>query len=318
MKIQLRCRQCLESRRIVSANVEVLDDGTCDVQAACGHRIAAVVQNSRFELLFDSAALALRDDYYREAVASFAAAVEAFWGFYVRVAARQLGVDDETVTRLRKDAKLSERRRGAMQLAHLMLTASAHGPGDAPPLPENASAYEPGDAQPRPELAWANDPAGPRSPTSFRNEVVHEGAFPTRDQAMYYGGWVYDVIVAGIDQLKRLAPEAATREIAMEVGRGHAALRDRGVNASAQTFWVGTLLPYDREGPRLAFGEALQRWGDLNAWDITRRADRYMREAADAKDDEENEGDLRRPASNAAPSWMDGFCSRLRRLLRRE
>jgi hypothetical protein len=83
VKVRTPCAECTRSEELNPpfTFADLRDDGLYDVECARGHRACMVLQNPRYELLMDSAALALRDDYYREAVVSFAASLEAFWGF---------------------------------------------------------------------------------------------------------------------------------------------------------------------------------------------------------------------------------------------
>jgi hypothetical protein len=49
----------------------------------------------KFEVLFDLAANAIVDGYYREAIASFAASLERFFEFFVHVACLKQGVEED-------------------------------------------------------------------------------------------------------------------------------------------------------------------------------------------------------------------------------
>ena len=236
--------------KTVAAFVDLQDDGAYDVRCVYGHRIRAVVQNSRFELLMDSAVLALKDEYYREAVLSFAAALEAFWGFYIRVVARHSDAPLEEIPHLSKDLRMSERRAGAMYLAHLLLVHRR---------------YE----------------RYPEARSNFRNKVVHEGVFPSREEAMDYGTCVYDAVVDGIGQLKSNAREAADREIAIALAPAHSKLRDPSSKWSAATHWVKTFLPFEDEASPRSFDEAFRQWSELNVWDITSTLAREKRTVED-------------------------------------
>ena len=219
--------------------VDLRDDGLYDVECGLGHRACTVLQNPRYELLLDSAALALRDDYHREAVVSFTAALEAFWGFYTRIVARHLGAPAETLEQFRKDSKLSERQIGAMYFAHLVLTNSR---------------YE-------------GDPEARRT---FRNRVVHDGLFPTRQEAFDYAAYVYETIGDGLEQVRRLAGKSTDLEMAFDVWRGHNALRARGIRTAISTSTIMTILSHAHAGPRRPFAEAFRDWSDWNVWDTNK------------------------------------------------
>jgi hypothetical protein len=240
MKLQIWCLQCSTATpaRRSSCFAELREDGVYEVRGDRGHRVLAALQNHRFELLFDSAALALRDDYYREAVATFAAALEAFWGFYARVVARHFGVKPEEIPQLQKDLKLSERRAGAMFLAHLLLTGAA----------------------------YQGDPASRRT---FRNNVLHDGYFPSRDEAMSYGRYVHDTILDGLEELRAEALRSIQLEVSAVVSRAHDLLRARPGNESEtiQTQLLGTLVNCLGGGTRRPFDEAFRMFADgLHVW----------------------------------------------------
>lgn len=235
MKIQLRCIKCEE---VSSAFVHIRDDGCYDVQCKNGHRLLATLQNPRFELLVDSGAMALRDDYFREAVVSFGVALEAFWGFYVRVTARRFGATNETITRLQKDLKLAERRIGAMHLAHLLLVG------------------EPYDGD-------------PDKRRTFRNNVVHNGMFPSRDEALNYGRYVYDTAWEGLDELRSKAGDLVDVEVAWGIADAHRKLTARASDTPRSTYGVATLINMaGMLGPRRSFDDALINWNFANVWDL--------------------------------------------------
>jgi hypothetical protein len=246
MKMHLFCSLC-ELRGPLAGVAEVSDEGIADVQCENGHHVYAVLSNEKFEVLFDSGCLAIRDEYHREAVASFAAALENFFGYFVRITARKFNAPDETIDPLlKKRVKLSERRRGAMELAYLLLTGTV---------------YESGDDKPSKDLRkW--------TPTKFRNEVVHEGVFPTKDEAMAYARWIYDTIIAARDELKKRVDEGVFhRDIGLQ---GAAARRDliaKGINAASHN--VNTVLGMGQHR-KWSFDCALQEWSQFNAWDFAR------------------------------------------------
>ncbi len=250
MHIPFTCTRCAEEgiAGYPTGYVDLSDDGKHEVQCERGHRFYVILQNPKYELLMDSGALALGDGYYREAVASFAAALEAFWGFYVRAVARKLGAPEDTIPRLRKELKLSERRRGAVSLTHLALTKTNYAPGD-----DKVSAQ-----------------LGKRTPTGFRNEVVHEGVFPPRDEAVAYGAWVYETILDGIAELRTHAPEEFELELRTPLADAHQEIFQREPEVRRTTHYIGTLLQGGAGVPRRAFEAVLGHWSQANAWQSLR------------------------------------------------
>jgi hypothetical protein len=236
MKIQLRCPECGPAATpVVVGFAAFQEDGQCDVECESGHRVLTALQNHKFELLIDSAALALRDGYYREAVATFAASLESFWGFYVRVVARNDGASNEVIARLQRDIRLSERRLGAMCLAHVRLTGQ--------PYKVDGQGWQ-----------------------TFRNDVVHNGLFPSRDTAASYGAHVYETIVAGMVQLEDRAPEATRTEGRVALERAVASLEKKRTDGSPapQVLWLETLFTHEVSGGR-SFEQAIRMWSDT-AW----------------------------------------------------
>jgi hypothetical protein len=129
------------------------------------------LQNLKFELLFESGALAIADDRTREGVLDIGASLERFLEFYLDVIRCARQVPDDVFARFWKPMKnLSERQQGAFAAAYLIETG-----------------------QP---------PAYPTRWTEFRNRVVHQGYIPSIDQAVDRGEEVRQFMYRLIDELK--------------------------------------------------------------------------------------------------------------------
>lgn len=175
--------------------VEFADSAVHDVTCPhCAARFCVFVRKQKFEVLFDLGTRALMDGYAREAVASFAAALERFFEFYVRSFALEraalagqtdfdgaAGILEST---WRHVSSQSERQVGMMALAYLLhegrepdfLTAKALG-------------------------------------ADFRNRVIHRGYLPRREEVDTYAARVF----ALIDRLLgELGTGAAHAELAQE------------------------------------------------------------------------------------------------------
>jgi len=169
MKLPYSCPICPPSQPKPVA-VHLRDDGTADVNCAFNHRFFVISPHDKYEILFDSGALALLDDYPREALANFAAALEQFQGYFVRVLSRHLFYhagdgelpSDEVWATWKQVAKQSERQVGAFLFLHLVATGKAY--------------------------------TLPKRLTELRNRVVHAGYFPTTDEASDYGRQVWEAI----------------------------------------------------------------------------------------------------------------------------
>jgi len=138
------------------------DDGVIEVICDRGHHTFILIQQAKYEILSELAVTALCDGYYREAVASFASALERLYEHYVDVVCRARGIDRAAFTAAWKPLrKASERQLGAFTVLYLI---------------ENGEAF--------PLLADKH--------VSFRNNVIHGGMIPDRNQAVAYGQAVSD------------------------------------------------------------------------------------------------------------------------------
>jgi hypothetical protein len=138
------------------------DDGVIEVTCDRGHRTFTIIQEAKYEILSELAVTALCDGYYREAVASFASALERLYEYYVDVVCRERKIAPAAFAAMWKPLrKLSERQLGAFSLVYLIEIGSAF-----------------------PLLADKH--------VKFRNDVIHAGVIPTFDEAVAYGQAVGD------------------------------------------------------------------------------------------------------------------------------
>jgi len=74
MRLMVSCMQCLQEFGKPSnefARVEFRDDGRYELTCSVGHTTTTILQQQKFEVLFEIGAYAILDGYYREAVSSF-------------------------------------------------------------------------------------------------------------------------------------------------------------------------------------------------------------------------------------------------------
>lgn len=155
------------------------DDGVYEVVCGRGHTSIVRLLNLKFELLFEMGLNALVDGYGREAVSSFAAALERFYEFYWRVAMRHFSVPAEVVDCAWKSlSRQSERQLGAYISTSLLLERA---------LPRVLS---------------------PNKEVEFRNEVIHKGYIPSIEQATDFGDVVMILINGALTNLRLVAPQA--------------------------------------------------------------------------------------------------------------
>lgn len=155
------------------------DDGKYEVHCAVGHVSTVTVDNVKFELLFEMGLNALVDGYPREAVSSFASALERFYEFYWHTVAAFHSIPQEQADAAWKAvAKQSERQLGMYVTAGLLLTKQC------------------------PTLL------NPNQEVKFRNNVIHSGYIPTTDEATAFGDVVMQLINDSLATLRTLAPQA--------------------------------------------------------------------------------------------------------------
>jgi hypothetical protein len=146
-------------------NVEFRDDGCYRFECKNSHKTKSILQNQKFEVLFDIGAHAILDGYYREAVSSFTSSLERFYEFALRTLLEKSSGSDKLFREVWKSiSNQSERQLGA----YIMLWAANF---NQPPC-----------------LLSSSD-------VKFRNSVIHKGKIPTKEEAINYGDSVLKMIV---------------------------------------------------------------------------------------------------------------------------
>ena len=101
----------------------ISDSGEYEVECGKGHMSTVLLDNVKFELLFEMGLNAILDGYPREAVSSFTSALERFYEFYWRVVMEHAGIQkDQANASWKRLSKFSERQVGAYVTAATMLT----------------------------------------------------------------------------------------------------------------------------------------------------------------------------------------------------
>ena len=155
------------------------DNGEYEVKCGKGHESSVILDNVKFELLFEIGLNAIVDGYPREAVSSFASALERFYEFYWRVVMNHQGIIKDAIDSSWKPlSKMSERQVGAYVTAAALLTKTA------------------------PTLLNTN------KEVPFRNKIIHNGYVPTDEEAISFGNVIMSLINNDIEQLRKLAESA--------------------------------------------------------------------------------------------------------------
>jgi hypothetical protein len=95
----------------------VRDDGIYEFECPEGHHSSTVLLTPKHEVLFANASNALLDGYLRDAIASFAASLERYYEFTIRVICRSKSIFQQDVIDCWKlVSKQSERQLGAFTM----------------------------------------------------------------------------------------------------------------------------------------------------------------------------------------------------------
>ena len=160
MKLIARCSACTEKRGLTEDSilwVEIEDGAYYETTCLQGHRRAFTLTTHKFEVLFEFGAMALIDGYPREAVSSFAVALERFHEYMVKALLLHAGTTPEQLEAAWKQVSAqSERQLGAFAILYLREYGT-----------------------PAPLLS--------PSMAEFRNNVIHKGYIPSRSEAVEYG-----------------------------------------------------------------------------------------------------------------------------------
>jgi len=136
-----------------------------------------LLQQQKFELLFEIGAFAITDGYYREAVSSFTSSMERFYEFFIKVVFADKGIPETSVVdSWKKVTKQSERQLGAF----IFLYTSEF--GESPKVLVDKE-------------------------VQFRNEVIHKGKIPSRQEALNYGQVVLDLVRPVLQKLNEKYPK---------------------------------------------------------------------------------------------------------------
>jgi hypothetical protein len=167
LKMPLICAECMcddpASANFIASS-ELNDNSIYEVRCPKGHQSYVVLQQQKFELLFDIGACALLDGYHREAVSSFTSSLERFHEFFIRASFLQNGNTPNDIEAVWKPiAKHSERQFGAYVILYMRECGAV-------PLSLSSKNIE------------------------FRNNVVHRGKIPNRSEAIAYGEAILEAI----------------------------------------------------------------------------------------------------------------------------
>jgi len=182
LKILTPCLQCKIGYADEIPLSELTDDHTYEVRCSNGHKSRIWLQNNKFELLFDSACLAINDGYNFEAVASLAAAFERFLEYYIKIILIKNNIPSKEIHESWKQvSRQSERQLGGFIFLYLMENNKSL------QLIQN----------------WHE----------FRNKVLHRGFIPSIEDVKLQGETLFRIIKDNLNYLKENYNEYINKEI---------------------------------------------------------------------------------------------------------
>jgi len=140
------------------------DSGMLKFDCENSHTSYSVMQQLRFEVLFEIGAHAIFDNYYREAISSFASSLERFIEFYITLMCRKHKIDTKVFSESWKEvSNQSERQLGAYFFIFLLQEGR-----QAPYLPKKM--------------------------IELRNKVIHKGRIASYEDAILFGNSVLQTV----------------------------------------------------------------------------------------------------------------------------
>jgi hypothetical protein len=229
VRLLVGCPQCLKEARIERDEltyVELRDDAYYDIECGQGHRGSVLFTVEKFAVLFESGAMALLDGYTREAVSSFAASLERFYEYWIRVALFGSGVTPESIeSGWKLVARQSERQYGAFCVLY--------------------------------QREFGEVPVGLSTKRiEFRNDVIHKGYVPRRAEVEEYASDVLILLVQLWRELDEKIPTGISKVRGAELGKALSKVPDR---TSMSTLAIETVFSHvAREKGQVTFDQALK------------------------------------------------------------
>lgn len=182
---------------------EYTDNNRYEILCPRGHRGVVVLQQQKFEILFEIGAYAINDGYYREAVSSFTSSLERFYEFFIRAFLYQHELDAETVSAAWKHvSNQSERQLGGYVIAYTQAFRR-------PPVLLHPKKVE------------------------FRNAVIHKGKIPTRAEAVEYGDAILALMRPAIREVADTFPQGVHRIVTEHLAAGYSNVEEGLRSATA-------------------------------------------------------------------------------------
>jgi len=168
MKILISCPRCTDPENN-AAVLEIDNNNIYTVKCDYNHEQNILIPLQKHEFLFEIGAHAIVDGYYREAISSFAASLERYYEFFIRVISFELQ-QDTIDTAWKRVSSQSERQLGGYIFSYLLTY------GEAPNLLDDKL-------------------------INLRNKVIHKGYIPNKDEVIGFGDAIAKLINTGCNTL---------------------------------------------------------------------------------------------------------------------
>jgi hypothetical protein len=176
MKLEVFCIKCFPLCKLHRPNkyykINIQDTQVYSLKCEHGHETTIGMQQSKFELLFELGCHAAADGYYREAISSFAAALERFYEILIRSVLYEQKIPEQVIESMWKPLSNSSERQLGAYIS--LFTISI---GSPPPLLNEKS-------------------------VNLRNRAVHKGYIPTRAETISYGQQVLNLIKSNEEAIR--------------------------------------------------------------------------------------------------------------------
>jgi hypothetical protein len=189
MKMKVSCFKCTFSdsddinAKLYINHLLINDDNIYEFTCPKGHKNIFINQEEKFEILFESAAFAIKDGYLRDAVLSIASSLERLYEYVIKIISMKNNLSNEIIEKTWKKISLqSERQMGAFIFLYLL---------EFKKIP----------------LTLKEDMV------KFRNNVIHKGTFPSYEETLIYGEEVYKVMREIILDLKNSCQELILKRL---------------------------------------------------------------------------------------------------------
>ncbi len=201
MNLVINCMQCFQEFGKPTEEyilVEMTNDGLLSSTCPKGHTTLTMLQQQKFEILFQIAAMALQDGYPREAITSTASALERFYEFFINIICIKNNSKLDDFEKLWKYVEnQSERQFGAFLFIY-----NFDKKGSLPPIIDDE----------KPSISGISK-NNTKTWKEFRNNVVHKGYIPSSNEAFCYMELVFNYINTLINDIKKNYSEEIMKSV---------------------------------------------------------------------------------------------------------